>query len=267
MAESGYEPEDFMGYPPLEDEEREPSPYDKAQRTLTQRKESLREQIKESHRPKKDIEEHDNVKIPKELKNEITLLKEELAKRNKENRAIAFAIGTLNETIEKIQKDLEELTKTVKDLKDDANMYYVQDEDEKLLNKSYDTNIDIDTITQDILYKLKDELPFITKNSSKSKNRFEFTKKDLFFSVILIFLILTNPFFIKFINLGNKESLTTEYIVKKGDYAVCHTKENKENKNFALKEDIKLKVEKDKDGKLWFIIGDYYCYKETLNKN
>lgn len=262
------EPDEFLGYPPLEDDDKkEPSAYDKAQRSLAQRRVNLSEQIKESHRPKKDVEEHDNIKIPKELKNEITLLKEELAKRNKENRAIAFAIGTLNETIEKIQKDLMELTEVVKDLKDDANMYYVQDEDEKLLNKSYDANIDIDTITQDILYKLKDELPVITKSQNAPKSKFSFTKKDMFFSAILIFLILTNPFFIKFINLGSKESLTTEYVVKKGDYAVCHTKENRTTKNFALKEDIKLKVEKDSDGKLWFIIGEYYCYKETLNEN
>jgi hypothetical protein len=262
MTNFSYSPEHF------DDEANSQNPYNEIQNRV-QRREISKEKIKESHRPKKEIEEHDNVTISKALKTKIDVIEEELAKRNKENKAIAYALGIATDTIEKMQKEMSDLVEVVKEIKEDSSVYMDEDEDEKLLAKDYDSKIDIDTITNNILYKLKEEIPSFEKKAKKT--RFDLSKKDWFVLLAVVFLLFTNSFVQNTIegvlSFGSKESLSTQYKVSTGDFAVCTTKNSSSESKFALKIDSILNVEKTNDGKIWFIIGEYTCYKDSLNKN
>lgn len=259
------EPYEFPSYPPesLEEETANNNPYASKQEALAKRK----EQLKDSHKPKKPVEEFDNVEIPQVIKNKLVTISDELLKRNKENRAIAYAMSIANDTIEKLQVDLAELTEVVKDFKSNSNVYMMQDEDEKLLSKDYDSTVDIDIITGNVLRTIEDRLPKIPNSQAIKKGKFGLAKKELIIYFILLLLVISNSYFNQFINkilsFGNKEALTSEYRIKKGDFGVCTTKNDSNEKKISLKEDSKLNVAKDNDGKIWFMVGDYYCYVDS----
>lgn len=221
-----------------------------------------RDEHQRSFQPKKPVEEFDNYELPLAFKTRIDAIESKLASTHKENSAIAYAIGISNEAIAKLQKDLIELAEVVGGIQN-SNPYLAmveQTEEEKLLSRNYDSKLDIDSITNNVLVKMKENAP----NQSLFTNKKESKKKKYLFYALMFFLVATNTVvstaISKVINAGSKSELVDKYKTKKGDRAICK-KPNGETTEILLKEDVELNVARSSDGTIQFFINDFSCNK------
>lgn len=205
------------------------------QRTLRSPEEE-KELYKESFKPKKPVEEHENFEIPYKLKSKLDKVDDNLKQIHKENVALGYSLGMLNETVEKIQSDLVQVATRVEKISKNSMTLYNEDSQEEL--ETYEPKVDEDYIINNVIAKLKENSPVA------KKSKFVLTKKDIFLSLILLFLLATNSYFTslvsKFYNSFNKEVLTV-YKVRQGDKAKCFDKNNKEYL-FNLKEGESINV-------------------------
>ena len=209
--------------------------------------EDEKNRYKESFRPKNPVEEHDNFQIPYKLKTKLEKVDENLKQIHKENIALGYSLGMANETIEKLQADLIQVATRVEKISKNSMTLYNEESEDDL--ETFEPKIDEDLIINNVMARLKEISPVA------KKSKVSFTKKDMFLSLILLFLLATNPYFTsfvsKFFNYFNKEVLTV-YKVKQGDKAKCFDKNNKEY-IFNLKEGESINVN-DKGNIKEFII-------------
>lgn len=216
-----------------------------------------RERYKESHRPKEEVEEHDNVSLPFSVQTRLVQNEESLKKIHKENLAIGYAVGMLNEVAEKLQKDSLLMADSINKLKNNPYSSALMEGEEEL--KGYEEKIDEDVLVNNILLKLAEK----DKTKKKSKKESSFQRKELVLYIVLLFLVLTNTFLQNTVSLivsSFSKEIPSEYIVKTKEVAIC-VDSTGIKKAYHLKEGTKLKI-LQQNGQKVFISGNNTCFLE-----